>query len=80
MFPNNQYEKVKGFLTRSKTRNHKSGLTTTPAATASKPQIARRIRVIFLLCGVEKAPVMMVSFFGSGSYPWPPNEEGGLPI
>jgi len=39
-----------------------SSIPTTPAATASKPQIARRINVIILLCGVEKALVMIVSF------------------
>jgi hypothetical protein len=32
------------------------------AAIASKPHIARKIRVIFLSCGVEKALVMIVSF------------------
>jgi hypothetical protein len=39
------------------------GLSSIPAAAAaiaSKPQIARRISVIFLLCGVEKALVMIV--------------------
>jgi hypothetical protein len=35
---------------------------TTRAAIASKTQIARRISVIFLFCGGEKALVMIVSF------------------
>jgi hypothetical protein len=34
---------------------------TTTAAIASKPQIARRISSNFLLCGVEKALIMIVS-------------------
>jgi len=39
-----------------------SSIPAAAAAIASKPQIARRISVIFLLCGVEKALVMIVSF------------------
>jgi hypothetical protein len=31
------------------------------AAIASKPQAARRISVVVLLCGVEKALIMIVS-------------------
>ncbi len=43
-----------------------SSIPTTTAAIASKPHIARRIRVILLLCGAEEALVMFVSFFDSG--------------
>ena len=39
-----------------------SSIPTMTAAIASKPHIARKIRVIFLSCGVEKALVMIVSF------------------
>jgi len=39
-----------------------SSIPKTTAAIASKPQIARRISVIFLLYGVEKALIMIVSF------------------
>jgi len=39
-----------------------SSIPTTAAVIASKPQIARRISVIVLLCGVEKALVMIVLF------------------
>jgi hypothetical protein len=35
---------------------------TATAAIASKPQIARRINVVILLCGVEKALIKIVSF------------------
>jgi len=43
-----------------------SSIPTTVAAIASKPQIARRISVIFLLFGVEKELIMIISFFDSG--------------
>ena len=39
-----------------------SSIPAVAAVITSKPQIARRISVIFLLCGVEKALVMIVSF------------------
>jgi hypothetical protein len=39
-----------------------SSIPTTTAAIVSKPQIARRINVVILLCGVEKALVMIASF------------------
>ena len=39
-----------------------SSIPTTTAAIASKPQIARRISIIFLFFGGEKALVMIVSF------------------
>ena len=37
-----------------------SSIPTTTAAIANKPHIARRISVIFFLCGVEKALIMIV--------------------
>jgi len=39
-----------------------SSIPAAAAAITSKPQIARRMSVIFLLCGVEKAQVMIASF------------------
>jgi hypothetical protein len=50
-----------------------SSMPTTAATIASKAQIARRINVLFLLLGVEKAALMRASFFDSGSYRWLPD-------
>jgi hypothetical protein len=46
----------------SSTPGRLSSIPTLTAAIASKPQIARRISVIFLLCSVEDALVMILSF------------------
>lgn len=43
-----------------------SSIPTTTEAIADKPQIAKRISVLILLRGVEKASVMTISFFDSG--------------
>jgi hypothetical protein len=44
-------------------------ITLKAATIASKPQIARRINILILLRGVEKAAIMIASFFDSGCYP-----------
>jgi hypothetical protein len=52
-----------------------SSIPTAAAAIADKPQITKRISVLILLCGVEKASIMIVSFFDSGFRLWLPNYD-----
>ena len=47
-----------------------SSIPTTAEAIANKPQIIKRISVLILLRGVEKASIMTVSFFDSGFRLW----------
>jgi hypothetical protein len=52
-----------------------SSIPTAAAAIANKPQITKRISVLILLCGVEKASIKIVSFFDSGFRLWLPYYE-----